>query len=265
MARVHGLSQRIVAFALLIALAACSTLAPIPKTDTLDPSASRAGYERVLQRFVNDQGEVDFAALQKDRADLDRYVAFVANTPAESFTNANDRLAYYINSYNALSMYNVIDSGIPHTHAGLNKLKFFVLKKFNVGGKPMSLYAYENDVIRKLNEPRVHFALNCSAVSCPQLPRVPFKGDALDRQLEIESLKFFARPENLKIDHALRQAFTNEILKFYSEDFAPSHAPTLIDYINRYAPEKIPADYQLRFIEYDWTVANSQRSNAGMK
>ena len=265
MAKYRELTQRIFALALLLTLAACSTFAPIPKTDTLDASASVAGFERVLQRFVNDQGEVDFAALEKDRVDLDRYVAFIANTPAESFTNANDRLAHYINSYNALSMYNVIDSGIPQTHAGLNKLKFFVLKKFSIGGKPMSLYAYENDIIRKLNEPRVHFALNCSAVSCPQLPRVLFKGDGLGEQLESESQKFFARPENLKIDQASRQAFTNEILKFYSEDFAPGHAPTLIDYINRYAPEKIPADYQLRFFDYNWTVANSQRSTAEMK
>ncbi len=259
MAKYREISTRIFALALLFTLAACSTFAPIPKTDRLDASESLAGYERVLQRFVNDRGEVDFAALEKDRVDLDRYVAFVANTPVELFTNANDRLAHYINSYNALSMYNVIDSGIPHSHAGLNKLKFFVLKKFSIGGKPMSLYAYENDIIRKLNEPRVHFALNCSAVSCPQLPREVFKGDGLDRQLETESLKFFARPENLKIDHASWRAFTNEFLKFYSEDFAPSYAPTLIDYINRYAPEKIPANYQLQFFEYDWTIANSRR------
>ncbi len=265
MDKYHEFAQRISLLALLFTLAACSTLAPIPKTDTLDTSASLAGYERTLQRFVDDRGEVDFAALEKDRVDLDRYVAFIANTPAESFTSANDRLAHYINSYNALSMYNVIDSGIPQTHAGLKKLKFFVLKKFNIGGKPMSLYAYENDIIRKLNEPRVHFALNCSAVSCPQLPREIFKGDGLDQQLESESRKFFARPENLKVDHVSRQAYTNEILKFYSEDFAPAHAPTLIDYINRYAPEKIPIDYQLRFFDYDWTVANSRRSDIKLK
>ena len=258
-------APRIVLLGLLFTLAACSTLAPIPKTDMLDASASLAGYERVLRRFVNDRGEVDFAALEKERVDLDRYVVFIANTPAESFTSSNDRLAHYINSYNALSMYNVIDVGIPQTHAGLKKLKFFVLKKFNIGGKPMSLYAYENDIIRKLDEPRVHFALNCSAVSCPQLPRQPFKGDGLDQQLETEALKFFARPENLKIDHADRQVHVNEILRFYSEDFAPSPAPTLIDYINRYAPEKIPTDYQLNFLDYDWTVANSQRSSSVRK
>jgi hypothetical protein len=253
-------APRAVIFTLLLALAGCTTLAPIPPGDTADPATAVAGYARVLQRFVNDKGEVDFAALRDDKVDLDRYVAFVANTPATSFTDANQRLAHHINSYNALSMYNVIDSSIPVTHAGLNKVRFFALKKFVIGGKAMSLYRYETDVIRKLNEPRVHFALNCSAVSCPVLPRVPFAGEKLETQLQDETLKFFARPENLKRDPAKRMVFVNEILRFYTEDFVPGHAPSLIAYINRYTPEKIPEDYELRFIDYDWTIANSRRT-----
>ena len=253
-------SQRIFAIATLLTLVACSTLAPVPAGEAPDLATAVVGYARVLQRFVTDQGEVDFSALRDDRADLDRYVAFVAKTPATSFTNADDRLAHYINSYNALSMYNVIDSGIPTTHAGLNKVRFFVLKKFLVGGEATSLYRYENDVIRKLNEPRIHFALNCSAVSCPVLPRVPFEGNKLEAQLQDETLKFFARAENLKLDAATKTVFVNAILRFYSEDFVPGHGPNLIAYINRYLPEKMPEDYALRFIDYDWTIANSRRS-----
>ncbi|MCI0400628.1 MAG: DUF547 domain-containing protein [Gammaproteobacteria bacterium] len=52
----------------------------------------------------------------------------------------------------------------------------------------MSLYAYENDVIRKLGEPRVHFALNCVALGCPILPKKPFTGKWLDAELERETL-----------------------------------------------------------------------------
>ena len=251
--------QRIFSIAALLALVACTTLAPVPVSDASDPATAVAGYARVLQRFVNGRGEVDFAALRDDRTDLDRYVAFVAKTPAASFTDADVRLAHHINSYNALSMYNVIDSGIPATHAGLNKVRFFALKKFVIGGEAMSLYRYETDVIRKLNEPRVHFALNCSAVSCPVLPRVPFEAKGLEAQLQDETLKFFARRENLKLDPTTRTVSVNEILRFYTEDFVPGHAPNLIAYINRYIPEKIPEDYELRFIDYDWTVANSRR------
>jgi Protein of unknown function, DUF547 len=138
-------------------------------------------------------------------------------------------------------------------------VKFFVLRKFEIGGKALSLYAFENDIIRKLNEPRVHFALNCSAVSCPVLPRVAFADDKLNEQLDQEARNFFARAENLRIDHEKRTVFFNEILKFYTEDFTPAHAPSLIAYAQRYTAQKIPADYAVRFTPYDWTIANSKR------
>ena len=80
--------QRIFAIASLLALVACTTLAPVPAGDAQDPATAVAAYARVLQRFVNEKGEVDFATLRDDRTDLDRYVAFVAKTPATSFTNA---------------------------------------------------------------------------------------------------------------------------------------------------------------------------------
>ncbi len=256
----NAYSRFVAILALLLVAVGCSTLAPVPASEAPDPATAINAYARVLQRFVNDNGEVDFSALRDDRTDLDRYVAFVAKTPAAAFTNVDDRLAHHINCYNVLSMYNVIDSGIPATHAGLNKLRFFVLKKFVIGGQTMSLYRYETDVIRKLNEPRIHFALNCSALSCPVLPRVPFSGEKLEAQLQDETIKFFARPENLMLDPTKRSASVNEILRFYTKDFVPGHAPNLIAYINRYAAKKIPADYAIRFIDYDWTVANSRRS-----
>ncbi len=161
-----------------------------------------------------------------------------------------------INAYNALSMYNVIRSGLPPSHAGLAKLRFFVLRKFQIGEREMSLYSFENDIIRKLNEPRIHFVLNCSALSCPILPRIPFTAASLNEVLDQETRKFFANPENLRIDHERRTVYFNEILKFYTEDFTPSHAPSLIAYAQRYTELKIPSEYATAFTPYDWTIAH---------
>lgn len=245
---------------LIGSLTACSTLVRTPGTAGLaGTDGAIAAYARALDKYVNANGEVDFVALRDDSSDLDRYVAFIANTPATRFSNANDRLAHYINSYNALSMYNVLESGIPRTHAGLSKLKFFVLRKLTIGGETRSLYSYENDVIRKLGDPRVHFALNCSAVSCPTLPRVPFTGVNIDAELDRETRKFFADSKHFRLDRATHKAKVSEILKFYREDFTPAHAPSLIEYVNRYSPAPIPEGYGIEFLEYDWTVANSRR------
>jgi hypothetical protein len=217
------------------------------------------GYAQVLQDYVNQRGEVNFPALQKNRANLDQYVAYVAQKQAGSIRDSNERLAHYINSYNALSMYNVLESGIPKTNAGSAKVRFFYLRKFQIGGKEMSLYDYENEVIRKLKEPRVHFALNCSALSCPALPKIPFSGVNLNQELDREAHKFFSEQRNLRIDHAGKKVYVSELLDFYPDDFISTDTPTLVAYINRFAPEKIPSDYSIEYIPYDWTIANSAR------
>lgn len=253
---------------LMALLAGCSTLVPAPVPPpfaTPVAGSPEASWARVLARFVNDRGEVDFPALAKDRSDLDRYVRYIADTPLEALSG-DVKYAHMINAYNALSMFNVIESGIPQTHAGLNKVKFFILRKLPIGGKAMSLYAFENDVIRPFarqrGDPRVHFALNCSAVSCPVLPQRPFMPAAIDTELEREARAFFARRENFRIDPATRTVWLSEILQFYTEDFVPVHGANLIAYANRYAPVQAPVDYAVRFTPYDWTVANSRRKAA---
>ncbi len=238
-------------------LGGCATLVPAPRVARdMDPAAALADWGRVLRRFVDDRGRVDFAGLAADREEIDRYVAFVAATPAERFESGAPRLAHYVNAYNALSMYNVLESGIPATHAGFNKVRFFVLREHMIGGQRRSLYAFENDVIRPLGDPRVHFALNCSAVSCPRLPQVPFTAERLDAELDSEARRFFAESRNLRVDHAARTVWMSSILRFYQADFVPAHASDLIAYANRYAPDSVPGSYAVRFTPYDWTVAN---------
>jgi hypothetical protein len=260
--------RRCVAVGLLTlsALAGCATRVVMPSVPAPTAQSALASWAQVLERFVDGRGDVDFAALARDRAELDRYVRFVADTPLQSLATGDEKLAHMINAYNALSMFNVIQSGIPATHAGLNKLRFFYSRKLQIGGEERSLYSFENDVIRpytrSIGEPRVHFALNCSAVACPVLPRTPFGGVDLQAQLARESTAFFARAENFRIDHAARTVWLSEILDFYTEDFVPAHGQNLIAYANRHAATSAPLDYRVRFTPYDWTVANSRRQHS---
>ena len=248
----------------LAGLAGCATSIIAPSAPPATAAEADAAWARVLQRFVNERGEVDFAALAQDRGDLDRCLRYIADRPLDGFGSDAERLAHLINAYNTLSMFNVVDSGIPATHAGLNKVGFFILRKLQIGGRTMSLYAFENEVIRPytrtIGEPRVHFALNCSARSCPVLPRQPFSAAGLDAELARESSAFFAGAENFRVDDAARTVWLSEILSFYPEDFVPAHGSNLIAFANRYAQRTAPLDYAVRFTPYDWTVANSRRA-----
>ena len=219
----------------------------------------------MLERFVDERGEVDFPALALARTDLDRYVRHVADSPLAQWPDGPPRMAHMINAYNALSMFNVIESGIPASHTGLNKLNFFVLRKLDIGGRSMSLYTFENEVIRPYarGEPRIHFALNCSALSCPVLPRKPFSATALDAELDRETRAFFARQENFRIDPATSTVWLSELLDFYPADFVPVAATSLLAYANRYAPQSAPPAFAVRFTPYDWTIVNSRRARVG--
>ena len=256
-------AMRVMLLWLALSATGCSTLVPAPALPVPSAAVAQAAWARVLQGFVNERGEVDFPALAAAPLDLETYVRFVADTPLMALADGAPRLAHMINAYNALSMFNVLQSGIPATHAGFKKVSFFVLRRLEIGGQSLSLRSFENDLIRPYarsrNDPRIHFALNCSAVSCPTLPRTPFSPATLEADLERETQAFFARPENFRIDTATGTLWLSELLDFYAEDFVPQPAASLLAYANRYAAEKAPPDYKLRFTPYDWTIANSRR------
>jgi len=153
-------------------------------------------WTQVLTAFVNEEGQTDFAALAGDKEALSAYVDFVATVSPQShpllFSTPADVLAYHINTYNALAMYGVIDEGLlTDFDSFFKRLSFFKLRDIRIGGESTSLYDYENDVIRSLNEPRIHFALNCMVKDCPRLPMVPFDAAELEAQLSELTWQFF--------------------------------------------------------------------------
>lgn len=235
----------------IVLLAGCAQL--VPKPDAEPAAQPLDAWQRVLERFVDDAGRVDYRALERDSADLKRFAAWVHATGIE-----RQPLAYHLNAYNALALYNVLERGVPASLDGLEKLRFFVLREFDLGGRRLSLYAYENDVIRRFGDARIHFALNCMAASCPRLPRAPFRAEGLDAALEREARRFLNEPRNVHVNAATRTVRLSPYFKWYAEDFLTA-APTPIAYVNRYRSERIPEDYRVEFMPYDWTLNSQSR------
>jgi len=107
---------------LVLGLLLAVGLAGVVTGQALDPAVP-PGWAAVLDRFVDEYGRVDFEGIAQAPADLNSAVAYIASTSPESnpslFPSREARLAYYINAYNALAMFNVVDSGIPSSFAGL--------------------------------------------------------------------------------------------------------------------------------------------------
>ncbi len=244
---------RLLPATVLLVCAGCTVRHPPPTLVEVAGPSPQQSWAQVLQTRVDDEGRVDFHGLREDPEPLERYVAWIAvvntDTHPDVFADDETTLAFYINAYNALAMYNVLVSGtLPEDQLG-----FFVFQHFDVGGTYRSLYAFENDVIRRVGEPRVHFALNCVTRSCPRLPREPFEADRLDGQLEAAAREFINDDENVVVNDDQRTLYLSWIMRYYKKDFLQS-ARTLPAYINRYRDEPVPEDYRVWWLEYDWTL-----------
>ena len=248
----------------MISLLSASAPVPAAAKEAITVPQWETLWSAVLMRYVDQQGRIDFFGLARDPGELDRVVAFVAETSpssrSELFPDRNSKLAFYINAYNALAMYGVVHAGIPASLGGLRKFTFFYLQKFMLGGKSISLYDLENDVIRPMGEERIHFALNCMVVGCPRLPRVAFDSVTLESQLEAAARTFAGESRNVRMESSGREVWVSAIFDFYTKDFL-EHAPSLIAYLNRYRSGPIPPDFKVRFFDYDWTVNGQRRTD----
>jgi Protein of unknown function, DUF547 len=248
----------------LLTLAACGGHRLVQPSAKGALGSSQELYEawaQVLERHVDLEGRVDFVGLTRDSGDLDRVVRQVAvigpESRADLVPTGADAIAFHINAYNALAMWNVVARGVPAALTWFRRLQFFGLDQFTIDGRARTLYRYENDVIRPLGEERVHFALNCMTVSCPRLPRTPFRAATLQDELEREARHFLNDPRNIAINHDTRRVRMSAILDWYAEDFERS-ARSLLAYVNRYRLEAVPEGYEVAFLPYNWTI-NRQR------
>ena len=208
----------------------------------------------ILKTYVNEIGKVNYAALKANRKPLDRFVSLLGSvgpkTRPDLFKSRNDKLAYYINAYNALTMFNVINR-LPKMKSVNDDIKsFFYFTEFPLDGRSLSLYNLENKLIRpEFNEPRIHFALNCASIGCPQLPNTAFLPKTLDEQLARETQKFLHEARNVNVEEGWLVLST--IFKWYKEDFPPS----VIKWINKEAPDlKLLDDAAVKYRAYDWTL-----------
>ena len=225
-------------------------------------------WASTLERFVDEQGRTDFISLSKDTAELEKFIAAVELVSPEShpqlFDSKEKVLAYHANAYNAQAMWGVIERNIPANFSSLLKrASFFKFRKIVIGGKTTNLLAYETKVIRPLDdEPRMHFILNCMVVDCPRLPQTVFRAETLEDALQAASIEFFNEEKHTQVDDAKKELRLSGIMKFYTKDYVASgKRQDLLAYANQYRQNKVPEDYKVKYLKYDWTINQQPTSS----
>ena len=200
-------------------------------------------WDGLLKKHIDDRGFVDYEGFQKDRETLDDYLRLLATQEPTNDWSVQELLAYYINTYNAYTIELILDN---YPTKSIQDIDGAFTKAFiPIDGRMLSLGSLENGVLRKMKEPRIHFAINCASISCPPLIQEAYTAGKIAEQLEMVTVNFINSDYNEIRPNAPE---VSKIFKFYTEDFEPN----LRQYINKYSEVKINADTKILFKEYDW-------------
>lgn len=230
---------------------------------TLSASTARSAdmnngpYSDLLRMYVKD-GLVDYGGLAADREGLDTYLAQMSLVDPKALSR-DSHMAFYINLYNAATLRLIVD------HYPVQSIKnigsFFSspwkLKVVSLHGEMVTLDHIEHDIVRpQFNDPRVHFAFNCSALSCPELLGVPFVGTTLDSQLESAVKGYINDGKNNYLDGTT--LYVSKIFSWFSDDFPDDFVSWFTGYAQgnlKKALEQLEAEGrrpQVRYLKYNW-------------
>ncbi|MEQ8907247.1 DUF547 domain-containing protein [Ekhidna sp.] len=224
---------------------------------------SHKPFDDLLQKYVDEKGMVDYKGLKADRTKLKSYLTMLeSNAPEKSWTK-DQKLAYWINAYNAFTLELILEHYPVQSIKDLGstiKIPFvstaWDIKFINIGDEEYDLNNIEHGIIRKeFDEPRIHFALVCAAVSCPKLQNQAYTPENLDAQLTKAAKEFLANPSKNEFKSA-NQATLSKLFNWYGGDF--NNNGTLIEYINKYSPTKLNANANIDWKDYDWAL-NEQK------
>ena len=208
--------------------------------------------DQLVQKYII-HGQVDYSKLNHDES-LESAVNAI-KTHNLQFTDEKEEFAFYINTYNLLTLYSVkIELAKNPDWKGntslFSKLRFFYLRRFQIGTKKMNLYALENKILRKkFKDPRLHFAINCASKSCPFMPVNLLTGANLDEILDQSAKSFINDQGGVIFQNGVLNL--NRIFKWYKKDFVNG----VIPFINSYWDgEPIPDTTEIKYLDYNWSL-----------
>lgn len=211
-------------------------------------------WDAILHETVID-GRVDYSAIAADPG-FTATVADIANADLAGH-DRESLLAFSINAYNVLAVKGILDGHSPASSVG--KLRFFYRDKYTVAGEELSLHAFENEHIRTLDEPRIHFAIVCASASCPPLRSEAYVPPKLDHQLDDNARRFLNDSAKNSYDLDSGVARVSKIFKWFAEDFETA-AGTVPRYIASFVEDEEVASalreghLELRYLKYDWSL-----------
>ena len=261
--------RQLIAIAATAALLACSEA---PHAAAQGAAGDLALWNRILAAYYNPAKGLDYKALKaRDAATLQAIRQQLGRVNVAALT-PKQQLAHWINVYNVNTVATIVESYPTKSIRDLStdpiiRLNVFKKERVPVGNAKLSLNDVENDKIREgFKDPRIHFAINCAAKSCPPIRTEAFTGEKLDAQLDEQARMFLNGPHGarFKRNGDTLVITTTKIMDWFSDDFE-KWAGGKARFIRKYVPadkQKMidqAKDIDFEYDDYDWDLNDWRR------
>lgn len=208
---------------------------------------SHALFNTLLGRYVGSNGMVNYAKIKSD-GDFEQYLSLLQNNSPSNDWSRDEKLAHWINAYNAFTIKKIVDNYPLGSITDLDGGKPWDKKWIKIGVNTYSLNDIENTIIRpQFKEPRIHFAVNCAAISCPPLANQAFTASNLNSLLDKQTTAFINNSASNTL--SAKKASISKIFEWYGDDFG-----SIVDFINKYSATKLNAKAKIDYKDYNWKL-----------
>jgi hypothetical protein len=242
---------------------------------------THARFDAILKAYVAED-LVYYRGLAEEPGDLEAYLEDLAGARGEPDWTREERLAFWINAYNALTLevvarhYPIEGGGLLDLHPD-NSIRqidgVWDEITWNVAGREVTLDQIEHEILRgELSEPRIHFAIVCASIGCPPLRPEAYRADRIEEQLEAAARDFVNDPAYVRLEPQWKRTGLSKIFRWFHEDFDRFERESLaiprvdgayrgaLTFVHdRLDSEEARAyvaggDYRIDFLDYDWSL-----------
>lgn len=220
---------------------------------------SHQAWDKLLKKHVNTAGMVNYKGFKDDKSEFDAYLKTLSDNAPQKNWSENDQKAFWINAYNAYTVSLILKhypvKSIKDIGGKIYKVNTaWDIKFITIGGEKYDLNNIEHKILRKFNDPRIHFAIVCASLSCAKLRREAYTGSKLEAELDDQGRDFLNDKFKNKI--SADKAELSKYFTWYGGDFTKNG--NLVDFINRYSQTKINSNTKISYLDYNWSL-NEQR------
>ena len=204
-------------------------------------------WNNLTQKYVSNKGEVNYSHWKKDQRSLEIYIETLEKFPPPYTSSSDYKLSYWINIYNALTVQLILNN---YPLKSIKDLRSPWRKKLlEIGGQKYSLNDIEHNILRKMNEPRIHFAINCASKSCPKLLNEAYQEKKLNNQLDQATRNFLSdSTKNILNNLELK---LSKIFLWYGNDFGSKEER--LNFIAKYSDIVIERP-NINYMNYNWDL-----------